>query len=299
LIVTSPAKGNQMSSELAAIRRWYAEGLRLRGRVQRNLAVIEAFAVVPRERFLGPGPWRILSDLHIDKPFVTPDSEPHWVCHDVLVTVDEARGLNNGMPSLWAYNFDHLDLRPGERVMQVGAGTGYYAAVLAEIVGAAGRVTAIEHDAVLAERARANLAPWRQVEVVAGDGRSHDPGPVDVVVVFAGSTHPAPLWLDRLAEGGRLMMPLTNESRWGFMLRAVRRDDAFDAASIGRIGIFPCIGGRDEEAGRRLHQALTDLPGRPAGIPIKALHRGEPGADVHDKVWYYGPGFWLERQPGD
>jgi protein-L-isoaspartate(D-aspartate) O-methyltransferase len=290
-----------MDDALTAIRRWYAEDLRLRGAVQRNIAVIEAFAVVPRERFLGPGPWRILSDVHTDKPFVTPDSEPHWVCHDVLVTIDEARGLNNGMPSFWAYNFDHLDLRPGERVMQVGAGTGYYTAVLAEMVGAGGRVTAIEHDEGLAERARANLAPWPQVEVVAGDGRTHDPGPVDVIVVFAGSTHPAPLWLDRLAEAGRLMMPLTGENWWGFVLRAVRRHAAFDAASIGRVGIFPCIGGRHEEAARRLQQALTELPGGGwrAEIPIRALHRGEPGADVLDKVWYHGPGFWLERRPVD
>jgi protein-L-isoaspartate(D-aspartate) O-methyltransferase len=288
-----------MSDELTAIRRWYAEDLRLRAPVLRNLAVVEAFAVVPRERFLGPGPWRILSGINLDQPFVTPDREPHWVCHDVLVTIDEARQLNNGMPSFWAHNFDHLDLRAGERVMQVGSGTGYYAAVLAEMVGVDGRVTAIEHDETLAAQARANLAPWRQVSVVAGDGRSHDPGTVDAVVVFAGSTHPAACWLDRLAEGGRLIMPLTTENRWGFMLRSQRRGDAFEAASIGRVGIFPCVGGRDEEAGQRLQQALNDLPrdSLPAGIPIKALHRGEP--DAAAQVWYRGPGFWLERRKAD
>jgi protein-L-isoaspartate(D-aspartate) O-methyltransferase len=278
------------------IRQWFAESLRLRAPVLRNLSVIDAFAVVPRERFLGPGPWRILSDLHPDKPFVTPDSEPHWVCHDVLITIDEARKLNNGMPSFWAHNFDHLDLQPGERVMQVGTGTGYYAAVLAEMVGVAGQVTAIEVDAELAARARVNLAPWRQVEVVAGDGRTHDPGPVDAIVVFAGSTHPASLWLDRLSAGGRLVMPLTAESWWGFMLRTVRRGDMFDATSISRVGIFPCQGGRNEEAAKRLQQALKDLPWS-GDIPIVALHRGEPGGDDMPKVWYRGPGFWLECRP--
>jgi protein-L-isoaspartate(D-aspartate) O-methyltransferase len=288
-----------MSDDLTSIRRWFAEGLRLRAPVLRNMNVVEAFAVVPRERFLGPGPWRILSELHPDTPFVTPDSEPHWLCHDVLVTIDKARGLNNGMPSFWAYNFDHLDPRPGERVMQVGSGTGYYAAVLAEMVGADGRVTAIEHDQTLAAQARRNLAPWRQVEVIAGDGRAHDPGTVDAVVVFAGSTHPAALWLDRLAEDGRLLMPLTAENRWGFLLRVQRQGDAFAAASIGGVGIFPCIGGRDEEAGKRLQQALNDVPrGRSlTDIPIKALHRGEPGADA--QVWYRGLGFWLERRKTD
>jgi protein-L-isoaspartate(D-aspartate) O-methyltransferase len=284
-----------MSERLSEMRRWYAEGLRLCAPVLRNMAVIEAFAAVPRERFLGPGPWRISSLFRSNEPVATPDDEPHWVYHDVVVSIDESRALNNGMPSLWAYNFDQLDLRPGERVMQVGAGTGYYAAILAEMVGADGRITAVEHDEDLAGRARSNLAPWRQIEVVAGDGRTHDPGPVDAVVVFAGSTHPASLWLDRLNEGGRLIMPLTADNRWGFMLRAVRREATFDAGSTGRVGFFPCLGGRDEEAGNRLQLALQNHPW-PAEIPIVALHCGELGAAMVNKAWYHGPGFWLERQ---
>jgi protein-L-isoaspartate(D-aspartate) O-methyltransferase len=287
-----------MDAELAAARRWYAEDLRLRAPIKRNLEIVGAFAAVPRERFLGPGPWRIRPDKLHEPHFTTPDDQPHWLCHDVLVSIDETRGLNNGLPSFWAHNFDHLDLRAGERLMQVGAGTGYYAAVLAEMVGPAGRVVAVEHDPALAARAHDNLAPWPQVEVVAGDGRTHDPGEVDAVVVFAGSTHPAPLWLDRLAEGGRLIMPLTSENRWGFLLRAVRRGTEFEASSISGVGIYPCVGGRDEEAGERLAQALLAL--RSAGatkVPVRALHRGDPDPEVLDKVWYRAPGFWLEHNP--
>jgi protein-L-isoaspartate(D-aspartate) O-methyltransferase len=288
--------GLSMDADLAAARRWYAEDLRLRAPVKRNPEIVAAFAAVPRERFLGPGPWRIMPGKLHEPLFTTPDDQPHWLCHDVLVSINETRGLNNGLPSFWAHNFDHLDLRAGERIMQVGAGTGYYAAVLAEMVGAAGRVAAVEHDHELAARARANLVPWPQVEVVAGDGRAHDPGEVDVVVVFAGSTHPAPLWLDRLAEGGRLLMPLTLENRWGFLLKAIRRGTQFEAASISGVGIYPCIGGRDEEAGKRLAQALEGLRGAAgAKIPIRALHRGDPAPEVADKVWYQAPGFWLER----
>jgi protein-L-isoaspartate(D-aspartate) O-methyltransferase len=204
------------------------------------------------------------------------------------------------MPSFWAHNFDQLDLRRGERVLQVGAGTGYYSAILAEMAGPQGRVTAVEYDAELAARARANLEGWRQVEVVAGDGRTHDAGEVDAIVVFAGSTHPAPLWLDRLGEGGRLIMPLTGENRWGFMLRAIRQarapGDAFEARAIGRVGIFPCAGGHDEDAAKRLERLLKDAFRSPAAdLPIRALHRGEPKAA--QRVWYHGPGFWLERTP--
>jgi len=188
-----------MGDELTARRRWFAEDLKLRAPIRRNMSIVEAFAHVPRERFLGSGPWRILPDCCPDSSFATPDGDPRRIYHDVLVTIDQTRGLNNGLPSLWARNFDHLDLKPGQRVMQVGAGTGYYAAVLAEIVGPNGRVIAVEFDDKLAARARTNLGRWVQVEVVHGDGRAHDPGEVDAIIVFAGSTHPAPLWLDRLA----------------------------------------------------------------------------------------------------
>ncbi len=287
-----------MDDNVAAMRRWFAEDLKLRAPVRRNPSIVEAFAAVPRENFLGPGPWGILADSHIlpDSPrqrFMTPDDQPHWIYHDVLVTIDAARDLNNGLPSFWAYNLDHLDLQRGERVLQVGAGTGYYSAVLAEIVGPDGRVVAVEYDAELAARAKANLAPWAQVELVNGDGRTHDPGEVDAIVVFAGSTHPAPLWLDRLAEGGRLIMPLTGENRWGFLLRTIRRGTTFEAAPISGVGIFPCAGGRDEDAGKRLQEALQGQ--RPSQVPIQALHRGEPEPAAADRVWYHGPGFWLER----
>ena len=256
----------------------------------------EAFATVPRERFLGSGPWLIRPPTRLSETYRTPDADPRHVYHDVLVAIDEARDLNNGQPSLWAWLFDHLDLERGERVFQVGAGTGYYSAILAEMVGPAGRVMAVEHDSELAARARNNLAPWPQAEVVAGDGTTHDPGEVDAVVVFAGATHPSPLWLDRLVEGGRLLMPLTAEHRWGFFLRARRRREAFEAESLGSCGFFHCIGGRDTKAADRLARALARLRGAP--IPVAALHRGEPRRRTRG-VWYAGPGFWLSKQPLD
>jgi len=315
-----------MQHELTERRRWYAQDLELRAPVRRHRVIAEAFATVPRERFLGPGPWRMLPDGPVDCPFVTPDDDPRWLYHDALVTIDQARGLNNGLPSLWARNFDsldwkrcrwdfdHLEWKRSCRVMQVGAGTGYYAAVLAEIVGPGGRVIAVECDGELAAKARDNLRPWPQVEVVHGDGRTHDPGEVDAIIVFAGSTHPAPLWLDRLVSSGQLLMPLTGENWRGFMLRVTRccdydanlivlptaRDrNRFDAVSVGPIGFFPCVGGRDEQAAKRLKDAFYELyrGSSRSEIPIEALHRGDPSPESMDKVWYHGPGFWLERKP--
>ena len=306
-----------MTASLAERRAWYAQDLMLRAPIRRNPAVTEAFAAVPREKFLGPGPWRLLSDVNPRLPFMSPDANPAWVYHDVLVTIDPARGLNNGMPSFWAKNFDHLDLRRGHHVLQVGAGTGYYSAVLSEIVGEDGHVTAVEYDEELAARARSNLTAWTNTEVIFGNGRSHDAGDVDIVVVFAGSTHPASLWLDRLRPGGQLLMPLTSWHWFGFLLLATRPPsaddtpitlpattlrDRFEARSIGGVGIFPCADGRDEAAAVRLNEAmdkvLREAPRPPImpEIPIQALYRGDPPDDAADRVWYAGPDFWLERK---
>jgi protein-L-isoaspartate(D-aspartate) O-methyltransferase len=278
--------------DLRSLRRFFAEELRVAAPIRRNDAVVEAFAAVPRERFLGPGPWTILPPKSLDTPYRTPDAEPHWLYHDVVVAIDAERNLNNGEPALWARLFDRLDLRRDARVLQVGAGTGYYSAILAEIVGPTGRVIAVEYDPELARRSRANLAPWKQVDVVAGDGTRHDPGTIDFIVAFAGMTHPAPLWLDRLADKGRMLIPVTATDWWGFFLCVTREGDNFAAESFGSVGVFPCAGGRDEDAATRLVDAMRALAGAP--VPIRALHRGAPPADDHD-VWYAGPGFWLSR----
>ena len=136
------------------------------------------------------------------KSYRTPDNAPQWLCHNVLISLDARKGINNGSPALWADLFDQLDLKLGERVLQVGAGTGYYTAILAALVGRRGRVHAIEFDKRLAVRARTNLTVWPQVNVVCGDASTSDAGEVDVVVAHAGGTHPAALWLERRGTAG-------------------------------------------------------------------------------------------------
>ena len=88
----------------------------------------------------------------------------------MLIAYDEQRYLNNGQPSLWAFIFDKLNVVPGERVLHLGCGMGYYTAILAELVGPTGEVSAIEIDKPLAERAREALALWPHVTVANGDG---------------------------------------------------------------------------------------------------------------------------------
>ncbi|UFZ06348.1 methyltransferase domain-containing protein [Bradyrhizobium ontarionense] len=282
-------------NQIANARRWYAEDLRCKTPVLRNPHIIEAFGAVPREAFVGAGPWWIIPYPYRE-PFITPDDDPSWLYHDVLVSIDPTRKLNNGMPSFWARNFEHLDIARGERVLQIGAGSGYYSAVLAEIVGPSGQVTAIEVDPDLAARAETNLRSWPQVKVISGDGRDFHAGASDhdVTIVFAGCTHPAARWLDGLADNGRLLLPLTIEDWSGFLLRVVRRGASFEASSIGGVSIYPCTNGRDEDASRRLKSALENSPIMNA--PIQALHRGIPSSAESERVWYQAPGFWLERR---
>ena len=253
-ISASPAHDRGVSSRADALRR-YAEELTYTAHLT-SPAVIEAFARVPRERHLGPGPWRIFQPS-ARSYWTTPDADPKHVYHDVLVAIDEARWLNNGQPSFLAFLIQALDVHEGDHAVHVGCGTGYFTAILAELVGPGGRVTAIEVDADLALRSRSNLADVANVEVLHADGGDHDPGPADVVMINAGATHPRQVWLDALRPGGRMLLPLTGPLGNGWVLKVVRRDTGYAASWVSGISIFPCVGARDEETARpsprRLH----------------------------------------------
>jgi protein-L-isoaspartate(D-aspartate) O-methyltransferase len=228
------------------------------------------------------------------KNYRTPDENPRWLYHNVLVSIDARKGINNGSPGLWGFLLDQLDLKAGERVLQVGAGTGYYTAILATLVGRRGRVYAIEFEKRLAARARANLAAWPQVEVVCGDASTFDAGEVDVVVAFAGGTHPAPLWLERLAPRGRLLMPLVMDDRGGFMLKAVRHRRDFEAVAVSRCWFVLAKGFRTKSEASDLKKALAPLKGK---LPeLRGLHVGRIPSAEKRNAFFIGRDFWLSRR---
>src|SRR5881397_113288 len=153
---------------LAIVRRAYAR--QILGAVNvRNDRLEQVFATIRREDFLGPEPWQI---VQWPRGSTLPVNDPVYVYQDVVLALAPERGVNNGSPSLHAKMLNDLAVEPGQRIAQIGAGAGYYTAMLAELTGPAGRVTAIELDAHLAERARVNLAAWRNVTVICGDGSS-------------------------------------------------------------------------------------------------------------------------------
>lgn len=106
--------------------------------------------------------------------------------------------------------------------MQIGAGSGYYTAILARLVGPNGRVYAYEIDEALATRASKNLSEERQVEVRMQSGVAPGLPQADLIYVCAGAAQSSRIWLDALRPGGRLLFPLAPTGVFGGMLMIAR-----------------------------------------------------------------------------
>jgi protein-L-isoaspartate(D-aspartate) O-methyltransferase len=247
-------------------------------------AVEAAFGNVPREAFLGPPPWSFgtggLSSW-------TGTSEPEALYQDVLISLDRAKGINNGQPSLHALCITALHLAATDHVLHIGAGTGYYTAILAELAGA---VDAYEVETSLAARATANLAPWPGVRVHAESAAGRSLPAADAIYVNAGATHPDPFWLDALCDGGRLLFPLTGEDMWGGMLLITRMGMAFAARFVSQCGFIPCAGLRDPVTAARLAEVF-----RAGGKEqVRSLTRRLPRSGT---TWFAGDGWYLLTDP--
>src|SRR5258708_39258366 len=148
----------------------FADDIRRRGAIK-SAALIEGLATVPREDFLGPGPWRILRPAEMEKGYQsTSDEDPRHLYDNVLVALHEDRMLNNGEPLGLLLFLDSLELSSGDRLLHIGCGVGYYTAIAAHAVGPRGSVVGVEIDRDLGSRADRNLRSYRNVKVVMGDG---------------------------------------------------------------------------------------------------------------------------------
>jgi protein-L-isoaspartate(D-aspartate) O-methyltransferase len=240
----------ERAQELAIIRRAFAKQILAEAQVDDPRLEL-AFAQVPREDFLGPGPWVIPRWLGGYVP--TPSADPVYLYIDGVVQIIAARHLNNGQPSGHARWIASASIKPGEHVVHVGTGTGYYTAIMSHLVGPTGKVTGIEIDADLTARCQANLASFANVRIVNGNGAAVPFDAADVIYVNAGVTRPADPWLDGLTEGGRLILPLTtskgsmgDDRPRGAVFRIERRTPDFLAQWITPVAIIPCEGARDQ-----------------------------------------------------
>ncbi|MGA3132790.1 MAG: methyltransferase domain-containing protein [Terracidiphilus sp.] len=275
-----------MTDTIESARHFYAEELCRLNSIS-SPAILAAFATVPRERFVGSGPWMIQSG---GTSGFTQDADPTHVYRDALIVLDEAKHLNNGQPSLWAIYFDLLRIRPGDEILHLGCGTGYYTAILAELTGPAGKVTAVEIDEGLAARAHDALDAWPQVTVLHADGSRGPFEPADVVVVSAGGTHPLTAWLAAVKLGGKLLFPLTSTRGPGTMAYITRTSaDHFAASLRGSVFFVDFEGVRDPAVSNELAQALR----RDGGASVRCLR-----CDIHmrdESCWLHGQGWCFSR----
>ncbi len=286
-------------TELAIVRRAYAKQILSLVDV-RDERIEAAFGQVPREHYLGPGPWQGLRFM--GQYLTTPDDDPVYVYTDRLFGLICAKSVNNGQPSLHAALMASANIGVGEHVVHVGAGTGYYCAILAHIVGSAGRVTAIEFDPDLASRATANLAQVSNVTVVAGDACTVSFEPADVIYVNAAFSRVPLSWLDGLRDGGRLILPMgsreSKDSSSGkadlarfvrlyqsqVVFRVQRRGDEFHVTSGVPAAFIPAEGA-DEASEAALVAALE----KGGAKNVTRLYRG---VDIPDeRCWLRGEGW--------
>jgi protein-L-isoaspartate(D-aspartate) O-methyltransferase len=134
---------------------------------------------------------------------------------DAIVTKRDADGLaisSSSQPGIMAIMLDQLDLVPGHRVLEIGAGTGYNAALMRHIVGPAGRVVSVDIDSDLADLARSHLAcaGYPDVTVVCADGAEGCAAyaPYDRLIATVGVSDLAPAWLAQVTPEARIVLPL-------------------------------------------------------------------------------------------
>lgn len=263
----------------------------------RSLAddVADAMTVVPR---------------HV---FVPEVSQSEAYGSGAVVTHRDAQGVptsSASAPGTVAGMLEQAQVRTGQRVLEVGAGTGYNAALLAHLVGPSGSVTTIEYDAEVAEAARTHLAAYGadRVRVVTGDGTlgAAEDGPFDRILVTAGAWDVAPAWIDQLAPDGRVVLPLR--------LRGLTRVVAFErngaglrSVSVVEDGFIPMkgIGAMPEKnvplgPGPDLTLRIDDA--QPVAQALLEALNSEPVLEWTDVVapWAWTPeqDFWLATLPG-
>ena len=213
-----PAEATSFADRMAAARaRLVVEDVMVNG--VRDEQVLDAMRQVPRHLFVPPD--------YVDQAY---EDHPLPIGHGQTISQPTVVGLMT----------EALALQPGDRVLEIGAGSGYQAAVLAQLVD---HVYTVEIVSALVDRARANLAAagYDNVTVQHGDGYFGWPehGPYDAIIVTAAPDHVPPPLKEQLADGGRLVIPVGPVGGYQELWLVTRTGDEFTTTSLGPVAFVP------------------------------------------------------------
>ena len=264
------------AAEAATLRMEMVNDL-VKRRVIHSARVEAALRAVPRHLF---APWLTLAEAYDDQAWPIPEATPN-----APATISQ--------PTAVALMLEGFNLQPGQRVLEIGAGTGYNAALMAQLIGEAGRVTTIDIEAYLVEAAQKRLAEYKNIQVVHGDGGHGFPAnaPYDRIVATVGAWDVPPAWNGQLALGGELIIPLhLGGEPQDHELIAFRRQGerlvGVGLCSLGMVLLRGEYAGRGRispvQHGPNWHGALTtDL--RVTVIPYDLPYQPQPDEKVIEK----------------
>jgi protein-L-isoaspartate(D-aspartate) O-methyltransferase len=208
-----------------ARQRMVEKDIRLRG--IENAAVLGAMSRIPRHLFV---PENVRSMAYGDHP----------------LPIGEGQTISQ--PYVVALMTEALKLRPVERVLEIGTGSGYQAAVLAEIVK---EVYTIEIRSVLADRAARTLRDlgYKNVYVKFADGYNgwEEHAPFDAIIITASANHIPPPLIKQLKMGGRLILPLGRTVYYQVLTLATKKKDGLDVVQLSDVAFVPMVGEAQRE----------------------------------------------------
>jgi protein-L-isoaspartate(D-aspartate) O-methyltransferase len=189
-----------------------------------------AFQAVLRHRFIPETP---LEEVYSNRVILTKQAQNgQWISA-------------SSQPAIMAIMLEQLDLEPGQKVLEIGAGTGYNAALMAHIVGETGQVVTIDIDDDLVEAAQAHLlsAGLDHVQVICADGGYgyKDVAPFDRIILTVGASEIAPAWWEQLTPEGRIVLPLMLKDAMK-SVAFVKVSDHFSSISVKGCGFMPLRG---------------------------------------------------------